>query len=91
MAKEQVMWWKKKMERAGQEWTLEVGIVELSLEGWERANRQRAWKEVQNSNERENKYEACVAATILACLGKTKEVIVAKHSDKSENAIKEVR
>lgn len=43
---------------------------------------------MQNSNERENKYEACVAATILACLGKKNEVIVAKHSDKSENAIK---
>lgn len=53
--------------------------------------RQSAWKVVQNSNERENKYEDCVAATLLACLGKTKDVIVAEHSDKSEDAIREIR
>lgn len=46
---------------------------------------------MQNSNERENKYKACMAATILGWLEKTKEVIVAEHSDKSENAIQEVR
>jgi hypothetical protein len=42
------------------EWT-----VKLSLEGWAHAAMQRAWKEEQNSNESENKYEACVAAAIL--------------------------
>lgn len=31
---------------------------------------------------RENKYEACVAATVLACLGKTKEGIVAGQRGK---------
>lgn len=46
---------------------------------------------MQNSNERENKYEDCVAAALLACSGKTKEVIVAEHSDKSEDAIREIR
>lgn len=40
-------------------------------------DRQKAWKEVENSNERENKQEACVAAAVLARLGKTKGVTVA--------------
>lgn len=34
--------------------------------------KQKAWKEVENSNERENKYEACVAAAVLGMFGKDK-------------------
>lgn len=63
---------------------METGPVELSLEGWGGASGQRAWKDAQNSNERENKYKACVAATILACSGRTKAVTVAEQSDRSE-------
>lgn len=53
--------------------------------------RQRAWKDAQNANERENKYEACVAATVLAYLGRTKAVTVAGQSTRSEHVVREVR
>lgn len=62
-----------------------------ALRDGEEPARQRAWKDAQNSNERENKCEACVPATVLACLGRTKAVTVAEQSDRSEHVIKEVQ
>lgn len=49
--------------------------------------RQRARKKVQNSNKKRNTDEACLTITILACLGKTKDITVAEHNDKSESVI----